>query len=172
MRKVSLISIFVGTFLMFSCNGETSNSVVEDLPIKHQNHSLDLQIPFKDDNGTKYVEIKINGTPIEAIFDTGCSVGVSMSLAELQLLIKSGKIAQYDVLGTANSVIADGTVVENLKIRLHQVELDEKLVLEDVIAYVDLNMEAPVLLGTEVLDNISRTYKIDNDKQVIVFTRK
>lgn len=172
MRKEYLISLFISLFFLCSCHSENSSPAVDELPIKHKRHSSDVQIPFREDDGTKYVQVKINDIPLEAIFDTGCNIGISMSWTELQILVKNGKIAEYDVLGTITAVIADGSEVEALKVRLHKVELNEKLVLEDVEASVDFNMEAPVLLGTGVLDNVSRTYTIDNENKMILFTRK
>lgn len=153
---------------LFSCN--TNNT--QELPIKHNKHKSGIEIPFREDGGTKYVQVKVNGIPLEAIFDTGCEFGISMSMAELQILAKNGTIARYDILGTTTATVADGSEVETLRVRLHKVEIGENLILEDVIASVDFNMDAPVLLGTAVLDNVSNTYKIDNDKRVIEFSKK
>ena len=153
---------------LFSCNSNQTN----ELPIKHNKHKSNIEIPFREDGGTKYVQVKVNGISLEAIFDTGCEFGISMSMLELDILAKNGTIAQYDILGTTTASIADGSQVETMKVRLHKVELGENLILEDVIASVDFNMDAPVLLGTAVLDNVSNSYKIDNDKHVIEFSKK
>ena len=125
-----------------------------------------IEIPFREESGVKYIMVNVNGVGFEMIFDTGCS-GALISLAEAQYLADKGKLTQDDILGTAHSQIADGSIVENMVINLKEVIIGYKIRYDNVVATVSSNINAPLLLGNEVLDRHA-TVTIDNEHQVLL----
>ena len=106
------------------------------------------------------------------IYDTGCS-GVSLSLNEVQTLLKNGKLGLDDILNSSYSTIADGSIVENGMINIKRIEIggEEGIVLENIQAAVALNQIAPILLGNSVLDELA-SVEVDNIGKVIIFHKK
>lgn len=131
-----------------------------------------IVVPFNILGGVKTIPVKINGVTMDMIFDTGCS-GISISLHEVQTLWKNGRISDSDIRGTTYSVLANGTVEENVVILLHEVEIggENGVVLNNVEANVVLNMDAPLLLGNIVTDEVA-SVEVDNNEQVIKFKLK
>ncbi len=167
MKKISL---FVLSFLLFSCGNKPSKMPPVDLTdLKNENI---VEIPYEEIGGVKTIPVKINGTTLDMIYDTGCS-GISLSLTELQLLSKQGKIQSSDVLGTTYATIADGSIVENGRVLLREVEIGGKngVRVENVEAHVHWNEDAPVLLGNTVLDAVA-SIEVDNIQEVIRFKKK
>lgn len=104
------------------------------------------------------------------IFDTGCS-GALISVAEANYLYQKGKLTQDDILGTAQSQIADGSVVENMVVNLKEVVINDQILCPNVQATVSNNINAPLLLGNEILDRLA-TIKIDNEQEALIFKLK
>lgn len=106
------------------------------------------------------------------IYDTGCS-GISLSLTEVQALIKNGKLVEGDFLGSSYSFIASGEVVENALIHIKEIEIGGKdgIVLHNKQASVALNQVAPVLLGNAVMDELA-SVEVDNVNKTINFIKK
>ncbi|MEE1119267.1 MAG: retroviral-like aspartic protease family protein [Bacteroidales bacterium] len=126
-----------------------------------------VEIPYREIGGVKQIPVKINGMGFYMIFDTGCSTNL-ISKLELLSLIKNGVISEEDFLGVTQSSIADGSVVENLVVNLKEVVLDDKIIFYNVQASVSENIEAPLLLGNEILNQVE-SYEIDNNEEVIKF---
>lgn len=132
-----------------------------------------ISIPYEDFGGVKMIPVKLNGVIMNMIYDTGCS-GLHISLNELKILDKSGKISPEDVLGVSYSTIADGSIVQNGLINIKQIEIgndNESIKLENVKASVALNQEAPILLGNAVLDELA-SVEVDNVDKTINFYKK
>lgn len=127
-------------------------------------------VPFRNENGVKIVQVKVNGVGLEMIFDTGCS-GTLISLAEANYLAQKGKLTQEDVLGTATSQIADGSLVENMVVNLKEVIIHDRILCSNVVATVSSNVNAPLLLGNEILDRVA-TVTIDNENETLNFKLK
>lgn len=128
------------------------------------------RVHFREEYGIKYVPVKINGIGVEMIFDTGCS-GTLISLAEAEYLYQKGLLTEGDILGTCHSTIADGSIVENMVITLREVIIDDQIRCTDVQATVSQNVNAPLLLGNEILDRLA-TITIDNDNKELIFKLK
>lgn len=122
-------------------------------------------IPFREDGGIKIVPVQINGLKLDMIFDTGCST-TSISVAEANYLYQKGLLTPEDVLGEVSARVADGRIVPTMVINLKEVVLGEQLIFHNVEATVSDNMQAPLLLGNEVLNRVA-SYTIDNDQKVI-----
>lgn len=166
---------------MESCDGCSSNKNVatplispyEDLSEEESFYAQsgdEAVVPYRNDNGVKYVQVKVNGVGFEMIFDTGCS-GALISIAEAKYLYDKGKLTQDDFRGTASSKIADGRVVENMVVNLKEVVIDDKVLCPNVEATVSSNIDAPLLLGNEILDRVA-AITIDNQNQTLKFKIK
>lgn len=129
-----------------------------------------VAVHFEERGGVKYVPVKVNGMGIDMIFDTGCS-GTLISIAEARYLYEKGCLRDEDFLGMTQSQIADGSIVENMVVRLKEVIIDDAILCTDVTATVSANSQAPLLLGNEVL-NRAASYSIDNTSHTIRFKIK
>ena len=126
-----------------------------------------VSVPFREESGVKYVEVEVNGVGFEMIFDTGCSTTL-LSLAEANYLYQKGLLDESDILGTAQATVADGRVVENMVVNLKQVVIGGKILCTDVQAVVSGNVNAPLLLGNEVLNRVA-TITINNATSTLEF---
>lgn len=171
------IHVFTLLLLMalLSCGGEKKKPIYVDLD-ETAEESLYAQsgdeiiVPFRNENGVKYVAVKVNGVGLDMIFDTGCS-GALISVAEANYLCQKGKLTQEDILGTAKSQIADGSVVEDMVVNLKEVIINDQILCPNVRATVSGNINAPLLLGNEILDRLA-TIKIDNENETLNFKLK
>lgn len=171
-KYVLLLSLIM---VLLSCGGEKKKPIYVDLD-EVTEESLYAQsgdeiiVPFHNENGVKYVAVKVNGVGFEMIFDTGCS-GALISVAEANYLYQKGKLSQDDIRGTAQSQIADGSVVENMVVNLKEVVINDQILCPNVKATVSANINAPLLLGNEILDRLA-TIKIDNENETLNFKLK
>lgn len=129
-----------------------------------------IAVPYREEGGVKIVAVKLNGLGVDMIFDTGCSMTL-ISMAEAEYLYQKGSLSKEDILGTTQSVIADGSIIENAVINLREVIIDDKLVCTNVTATVSSNVAAPLLLGNEILDR-TESYTIDQVNKTINFKLK
>lgn len=173
MKKYVLLLSFI--MILLSCGGEKKKPIYVDLD-EATEESLYAQsgdeiiVPFRNENGVKYVAVKVNGVGFEMIFDTGCS-GALISVAEANYLYQKGKLTQDDILGTAQSQIADGSVVENMVVNLKEVVINDQILCPNVKATVSANINTPLLLGNEILDRLA-TIIIDNENETLNFKLK
>ncbi len=165
-------------FLLFlSCESNkkrSTRSVYIDIDADIPNGEL-TEVPYKEAGGVKFVHVKVNGVGWDMIFDTGCS-GTLLSLSEARYLAEKGLLLESDILGTAQSQIADGSIVENMVVNLRKVSIiasgGETIDCYNVNATVSSNIDAPLLLGNTVLDEVAYDYTIDNTRKVISFNVK
>lgn len=128
----------------------------------------DVAIPFIEQGGVKLVDVKINGSiGVDMIIDSGCS-GTLISLAEAQYMAQKGVLTEADILGQQTAQIADGSITLNTVVRLRSIVIGNSIVCNDVTATVADNMNAPLLLGNDVL-NRSGSYTIDNIHHLLIF---
>lgn len=116
--------------------------------------------------GVYEVPCKINGTPMEFIFDTGAS-DITISLTEAMFLYKQGTLSDDDFLGTQQYQIANGAIEEGTVINLSTVEIGDRI-LHNVKASIIHNMEAPLLLGQSALNKHGKI-SIDYNRNEITF---
>lgn len=161
-------------FLLSACGGKKKQASYIDLDADFVSSEL-TEVPYRETGGVKFVHVKVNGVGWDMIFDTGCS-GTLLSLSEARYLVEKGLLVEDDILGFANSQIADGSIVENMVVNLRKVSIiandGETIDCYNVRATVSNNIEAPLLLGNEVLDNVAYDYTIDNARKVISFNVK
>ena len=172
-RTYCIILLFVT--LLVSCGKEKKKPVYYDT-LTTEEETLYAQsgdevvVPYRSEDGVKYVKVKVNGVEFDMIFDTGCS-STLISVAEANYLYQKGLLSQEDVIGVAHSQIADGSIVENMVVNLKEVVIDDRISCPDVKATVSSNVQAPLLLGNEVLDRVA-TITIDNTNQTLKFVLK
>lgn len=116
----------------------------------------------KQPSGLYKVSCKVNGAPMKMLFDTGAST-VSISRSTALYLLDNDLIDEDDYIGTAKTRVADGGIVDNMLIRLKDIEIGG-LHLKNVEALVTSSLTAPLLLGQSV---ISRLGKITLDGDIL-----
>lgn len=126
------------------------------------------------ESGVKTIHLKFNeAASFNAIFDTGCS-GLLISMQEAMSLVKAGTLSLSDRIGTQQSSIASGEIMENEVFNIHTVTImdvnGKAHTLNDIPATVANNPGAPVLVGNIVIDQLAKkSYTIDLSRRVIVF---
>ena len=105
-------------------------------------------------NGLYKVSCKVNGAPMKMLFDTGAS-SVSISRSTALYLLDNDLIGEDDYIGTAKTMIADGGIVDNMLIRLKDIEIGG-LHLRNVEAMVTSSLTAPLLLGQSVISKLGK----------------
>ena len=110
------------------------------------------RIQMQKENGVYKIPCKVNGLRMKFIFDTGAS-DVCISLTEATFMYENDYITDDDIIGTSSSQIADGSIVENIRIRLKEIEI-AGLKLRNVEALVTQNFGAPLLLGQSVIQKL------------------
>ena len=111
-------------------------------------------IKMERDGGIYKIKCKVNGAPMKMYFDTGAS-SVSISLATALYLRDNDLIDKTDILGKAKTTTADGSIVDNMVIRLKDVEIGG-MHLKNVEAVVSSSLNAPLLLGQTVISKLGK----------------
>lgn len=101
MNTIKFILGVLITTTLFSCGGdkkkpiyvEAENTTEETDELSYAQSGDEIIVPFRNANGVKYVQVKVNGVGFEMIFDTGCS-GALISVAEANYLYQKGKLTQ------------------------------------------------------------------------------
>jgi clan AA aspartic protease (TIGR02281 family) len=125
-------------------------------------------IPFKQrGSGTFEVSSKINGLPLNMLFDTGAS-DISISRTEVDFMLKNGYLSERDYVGTQVYNLANGANEESKTILLKRVEFGG-LVLKNVMASIVENREAGMLFGQSAMGRYG-SITIDNKKKQLIIT--
>ncbi len=158
-------------FVLSSCGGKKAKPDPLYSDYYYDDYSTDvIEVPFKKYGGVRTVQVKINDcAEFPMIFDTGCS-GVSMSVLELNTLIKHGYISANDVVGMTYAQIADGSVIEKAVVNLKKLQIGDYECC-DVEASISENEDAPLLLGNGALKDVE-SFSIDDQAGVIKFYLK
>lgn len=162
-----------------SSNQEVSQTQVEDFETADNSKIKSIDYSFtvafnETQSGVKTIHLKFNeAASFNAIFDTGCS-GLLISMQEAMSLVKAGTLSLSDRIGTQQSSIASGEIMENEVFNIHAVTImdvnGKAHTLNDVPATVANNPGAPVLVGNIVIDQLAKkSYTVDLSRRVIVF---
>ena len=145
-----------------------ADSVAES---NQKNDSSNLVVvPFREDNGIKYVKASVNGRNLEMVFNTGCSRSL-ISEAEANYLYQKGYLKEEDILSDSSSQIAYGRIAENVVFNLKKIIIDQKINCDNVVVTVSANGNAPLCLCDQVFDHFAG-YTVDNEKKIIYFKLK
>lgn len=128
--------------------------------------SEEIRIKMYEENGVRYIPMKINGQELNFVFDTGAS-SICISTIEAILLVKNGSLTENDVIGQQGFTDATGRISVGAKINLRTVQIGNK-VLNNVEAIIIENPGAECLLGQTVLSRFGK-YTIDNQQNEIIF---
>ena len=118
----------------------------------------------KKETGVFYVNCKINGIPLEFVFDTGAN-DVILSNIEFGFLIKQGYITNEDMIGSQYYMTATGQTDTAKTFIIRRLEIDG-IVVENINASVINNNEAPLLLGLTALEKLG-IFIVDFEKGII-----
>lgn len=112
----------------------------------------DTVIEMENYNGLYRIPCTVNGAKMKFIFDTGASnVCISLSMAEY--LYDNGFLKDEDILGSGTSSIADGSIVDHIKINLRDIEI-QGLHLYNIQAVVIGTQNAPLLMGQSAIQKL------------------
>jgi clan AA aspartic protease (TIGR02281 family) len=126
------------------------------------------RIPYKLQNdGTYEIASKVNGLPLNMMFDTGAA-DITISQTEVDFMLKNGFLSERDYVGKAFYTLANGASEELRTIILRRVEIGG-VVLKNVLAGIVDNREAGMLIGQSAMQNFG-TITIDNKKQEIIMS--
>lgn len=173
--KLYILVISVLLMALFSCkrpnrtdknNSPSKMKANEVIPSSRRQSLAGSEIKMVYENGIYKIPIKINGVPMNFIFDTGASV-ISISETEAIYLIKQGRILEEDILGSVYYQDATGKISEGTQINLKSVKIGDSEVY-DVKASVVHNLQAPLLLGQSALSRFGKV-TIDYNKNIISF---
>ncbi len=181
MKKVFpivILTLMVIGFGMASCNGCSSNKekatpllspYSDDASLIVSEYTDDVvHVPFTVDRMLEIVKVQINDRIIkDMILDTGASY-TQITANEANYLYKEGVLTNEDILGSANFGDANGNITANMVVNLRKVVLGGSLSISNVKATVVENLQAPLLLGQTVLEELPQ-YTIDNEKNIISF---
>ena len=122
-----------------------------------------IRMEFED--GVYKVPCTVNGVKMKFVFDTGASnVCISMSMAKFML--DGDYLSVEDIIGTGQSVVADGRIVDHVKIILRDIEIGG-MFMHNVEAIVVDKQDSPLLLGQSAIQKLGPV-TIDGDKLIIL----
>lgn len=105
-------------------------------------------------NGTYVIPCKVNGVPMDFIFDTGASK-VTISLTEAKFLIKNGLLVKEDFIKKVHYQIANGEIKEGTEIILREIDINGYKI-KDVSATIVFEQNSPLLLGLSALNKLGK----------------
>lgn len=123
-------------------------------------------VPMIKDGGVYKILVKVNGSDMLFIFDTGASL-ISISNVEATYLFKQGTLTENDFIGSADFVDANGNISTGSIINLKDVTIGDRTI-HNVKASVVNNSKAPLLLGQSAMEQFG-SFSIDYKKSEITF---
>lgn len=118
-------------------------------------------IIINKNNNIYKINCKVDGIPMDFIFDTGAS-DVSISMTEANFLIKQGLITGEDVKSKKYYQVANGNIEEGTVVVLKEVVVGG-ILLKNIQASVINNSKAPLLFGLNAINKLGKIV-IQNDK--------
>ena len=172
MNLKNIPTAFIGLLILavsaISCNHQDDTpAMCSEEPATVQLDSVETRIGLRMESsgGIYKVPCVVNGVGMKFIFDTGAS-NVCISLTEALFLYKNGYLEEADLGDTSYATIADGSIVENMEINLHSIEIGGIMV-TDIKALVSKNIDAPLLLGQSAIKKLGKL-EIDGDSLFLV----
>lgn len=168
LENVRNLPAFKSLIVRWKTNFETSKSQATNNEKSINKIIGTYVIPFKPTGGGTYeVQSKINGLPLNMLFDTGAS-DISISQTEVDFMIKNGFLGEQDYIGSSSYNLANGANEVFRTIMLRKVEIGG-LVLKNVRAAVTNNRSAGMLFGQSAMSRYGKI-TIDNHKKQIIIT--
>lgn len=108
----------------------------------------------KMSGNTYLVSCKVNGLPLDFIFDTGAS-SVTLSRKQASFMLRNGYLSREDIVGTSSYQTASGDIATGMVIKLKKIEISG-LILNNVEATIINSDSAPLLLGQSALSRLGK----------------
>ena len=103
---------------------------------------------------TYLISCKVNGLPLDFIFDTGAS-SVTLSRKQAMFMLKNGYLSKSDIVGSSAYQTASGDIAIGTVIKLKKIDING-LVLNNVEASIINSDSAPLLLGQSALSRLGK----------------
>lgn len=124
-----------------------------------------VSIPLQPDGGTYVVPTLINDTiTLNFTVDSGAA-DVSIPADVVLTLIRAGTLDKSDFIGSADYVLADGSIVPSMKFRIRSLKVGN-LTVENVTGSI-ASSRGSLLLGQSFLSRF-KSWSIDNSRQALV----
>lgn len=137
-----------------------------DIPVTKPSEEVVSEIAFtRHIGGTFEVPCKINGLPLQMIFDTGAS-DVTISSVEANFMLKNRYLSDKDIKGRRYYQVATGELNAGAVITLREIMIGN-VRLKDVEASVVNNQRAPLLFGQSAMERFG-TITIDNENNKLI----
>lgn len=117
---------------------------------------------------TYLISCKVNGLPLDFIFDTGAS-SVTLSRKQAVFMLKNGYLSKSDIIGSNAYQTASGDIAIGTVIKLKKIEING-LVLNNVEASIINSDSAPLLLGQSALSRLGKI-QIDYKNSTLTIIR-
>ena len=111
--------------------------------------SAQVTITMEKEGGVYKIPCKVNGAKLKMIFDSGAS-NVCLSEAIAEYLLENEYISKEDFIGVGSSSVADGRIVDHLRINLRDIEI-EGLHLRNIEGVVIVGQKGALLLGQSAI---------------------
>lgn len=184
MKHITFLIALLATIMTWSCKSQpqqefpwdpedtlaTIEDTIEEIIIPEEDC---FKIPYTDVGGLKVIPVRVNGMPLDMIYDTG-STETMLSLAEAEYLYRKGLLTEADFIEEQSLSMADGSITEGLKIRLKQLAVGTDkngFYIEDIEATVTGSHNSMLLLGQNVMQYF-RSISVDTEEGVIKFYEK
>ena len=132
--------------------------------ISYRNNETTTTIIMNKIGYVYYVPCKINGLKEDFIFDTGAGM-ISLSSSFASQLIEAGRLSENDIVGKADSRVADGRISQVLVANIKDVEIGG-MHLYNVKATIKEQQNAPLLFGQSAIEKLGKV-TIDGYKLII-----
>jgi aspartyl protease family protein len=157
---LALVIFTTGIYFVFNIQNKTQQQT------DTATASSKTVIKMHEENGVRYVPMKVNGQELNFIFDTGAS-SICISTLEAAILVKNGLLTKKDVIGQQGFIDATGGFSTGTKINLKTISIGDR-VLHNIEATIIENPNAECLLGQTALSRFGK-YTIDNQNRKIIF---
>ena len=122
----------------------------------------------KMSGNTYLISCKVNGLPLDFIFDTGAS-SVTLSRKQALFMLRNGYLSKNDIIGSSAYQTASGDITVGTVIKLKKIEING-LVLNNVEASIINSDSAPLLLGQSALSRLGKI-QIDYKNSTLTIIR-
>lgn len=120
----------------------------------------EVTIEMQQDGGVYKVPCVVNGLRMKFIFDTGAA-NVCISETMANYMLENDYLKTEDIIGTGQSSVADGRIVNHVKIRIATLEIGG-LKLNNIEAVVITGQSAPLLLGQTAIEKMGEITIVGN----------
>lgn len=124
----------------------------------------DTVIQMEEYGGVYRVPCTVNGAKMKFIFDTGAS-NLCLSLSMAEYLLDNGYIETSDIIGTGSSTVADGRIVDHVKLIIKDIQIGD-FHIRNVESIVVEGQNAPLLFGQSAIKKLGN-YEIQGSLLII-----